>query len=286
MSDFKTLVVSANSSELGGTSYGAADWLSILFSRFAKLKYTGEWINEGRFEGTDVRPMVLLRIESATIWYEQNVLASLELYQRYAQDILGHDYDQKFAIHHSAVFREVKNRIGFLDSVYFAIDYFITQMLRIHSVSHSVQNKVSDFLSLLGHFSMERAGATKQEIWSEVQLHLPSSMAASGLELVERSAAMVPFQKSFEYLTLIRNSLHNNGFANKTMNNLVTGPFEYKGIVKNQSLQCMGAPNLIVLILQMVNCIEQLCERSVAEIPAPQNDPHMDFMKSQLGYYP
>src|SRR5690606_27198234 len=139
--------------------------------------------------------------------------------------------------------------------------------------------------SLLDHFSMRTAGPTKQEIVSEILSHLPTSMAASCSELTERSSATVPFQKSFEYLTLIRNSLHNNGFATKNMNNLVIGPFEYKGIVENQSLQCMDIPNLVVLILQMVNCIEQLCERSVAKITAPQNDPHLEFMKSQLGFY-
>lgn len=286
MNDFKKLVISTNSYELADKSYGAEEWLSILFSRFANLKYAGEWIEGGTFDGTDVRPMVLLRIESATIWYEQNILASLELCERYAQDIVAHGYDKKFAIHHSAILREVQNRIGYLDSVYFAIDYFISQMMRIHGVAHSGQNKVSDFSALLSHFSMEAAGATKQDILSEIRLHLPGSMAASRSVLAEQSGVMVPFQKSFEYLTLIRNSLHNNGFANKTMNNLVIGPFEYKGIVKNESLQCMGIPSLVVLILQMVNCIEQLCEQSVRKIPAPQNDSHLEFMKSQLGFYP
>jgi hypothetical protein len=286
MSDFKNLVVSANSSELAGRSYGAVEWLSILFSRFESLKYASEWIEAGTFEETDARPMVLFRIESATIWYEQNILASLELCERYAQVIVAHGYDEKLAISHSVMLREVKNRVGYLDSVYFAIDYFISKMLKIHGVAHSGQNKVSNFLSLLGHFSMETAGATKQEILSEIQLHLPPSMGASNSTLAEQSGDMVPFQKSFEYLTLIRNSLHNNGFANKTMNNLVIGPFEYKGIVKDKSLQCMGISNLVVLILQMVNCIEQLCERSAREIPTPQNDPHLEFMKSQLGLYP
>tara|TARA_A100001391_G_scaffold197455_1_gene177596 strand:+ start:6054 stop:6914 length:861 start_codon:yes stop_codon:yes gene_type:complete len=286
MSDFKNLIVSSNSFELAGESYKIEEWLSILFSRFSNLKYTNEWVNNGTFEGTDVRPMVLLRIESATIWYEQNVFASSELCERYVQNIIAHGYDKKFAINHLANLREVKNRIGYLDSVYFAIDYFISKMLEIHGVSHSGNNKVSDFAALLSHFSMETSGATTQEILSEIKLHLPSSMAAIHSILSERSSVMVPFKKSFEYLTLIRNSLHNNGFANKNMNNLVIGPFEYKKIVKNKSLECMGAPNLIVLILQMVNCIEQLCEQSVRQIPAPQNDPYMEHMKSQLGFYP
>ncbi|QOJ08655.1 hypothetical protein [Nitrosomonas sp. H1_AOB3] len=286
MNEFKKLVNFANSYELAGKSYGAEQWLSILFSRFASLKYKDKWIKAGTFEGTDLRPMTLSRIVNATIWYEQNILASLKLHDQYAQDIVNHSFSEEFAIDHSAIWREVMNRSGYLDSVYFAIDYFISQMIKIHGVALSRQNKASNFLSLLRHFSMETAGSTKQEIVSEIRLHLPTSMGTSRSALVEQSDSMVPFQKSFEYLTLIRNSLHNNGFANKTMNDLVIGPFEYKGIVKNQSLQCMGIPNLVVLILQMVNCIEQLCERSVAEITAPQNDPHLEFMKSRLGFYP
>ncbi|QDT15327.1 hypothetical protein CA12_14110 [Alienimonas californiensis] len=230
--------------------------------------------------------MVLLRIESATIWYEQNVLASMELGERYVRNIVALGYSEKFAVDHTTMLREVKNRVGYLDSVYFAIDYFISKMIEIHSVTHSGQNKASDFLSLLRHFSMEASGATKQGILSEIQSYLPSSMAADRCVLDEHSTAMVPYQKSFEYLTLIRNSLHNNGFANKAMNNLVIGPFEYKGIVKNQSLQCLGISNLVVLIMQMVNCIELLCEQSAAEVPALQSDPHMEFMKNQLGFYP
>ncbi|SDY79577.1 hypothetical protein SAMN05421881_10646 [Nitrosomonas halophila] len=74
MSDFKNLVNLVNSFELAGKRYGAEQWLSILFSRFASLKYTDEWIKAGTFEETDVRPMALFRIESATIWYEQNIL--------------------------------------------------------------------------------------------------------------------------------------------------------------------------------------------------------------------
>ena len=283
MSNLKSLVVSVNSYELDGKSYRGDEWLSILFSRFSNLKYAGKWIEDGTFGGTDVRPMVLFRIESATIWYEQNILASLELYNRYTQDILAHGYSEKFTTYHSGILREVNNRIGYLDSVYFAIDYFIAKMIKIHDIKHSGQNKVKDFTALLRHFSMEAAGATKKEIMSEIKLHLPGSMAASHSILSEQSNVKVPFQKSFEYLTLIRNSLHNNGFANKDMNNLIIGPFKYTEIVKDESLQCMGIPNLILLILQMVNCIEQLCEQSVREIPTPQNDPHMEFMKGKLG---
>jgi len=229
MSDFKATVISVNSSELGGRSYGTAEWLLILFSRFKRLKYAAEWIEAETFKGTDVRPMPLLRIESATIWYEQNIHASLELCERYVEDIVTHGYHRDFAMKHSVVLREVRNRVGYLDCVYFAIDYFISQMLKIHDIDHNGQNKVSDFASLLGHFAMENAGATKQKIMLEIQQHLPDSMVPSETALVDHSGGKVPFRKSFEYLTLIRNSLHNNGFANKQMNNLVIGPFEFKG---------------------------------------------------------
>lgn len=194
-------------------------------------------------------------------------------------------YSEEFAIDHSALWREVRNRAGYLDSVYFEIDYFISQMLVIHNIKPLNRNKASNFFSLLCYFSMENAGSTKQEIISEIRSHLPTCMETSRSALVEQSGSMVPFRKSFEYLTLIRNSLHNNGFANKDMDNLVIGPFEYKGIVKDQSLQCMGLPNLVVLIMQMINCIEQLCEQSVVEITAPKKDPHLEFMKSKVGYY-
>ena len=133
---------------------------------------------------------------------------------------------------------------------------------------------------------MEASGSTKREMLSEIQSHLPESMSEGAEALVEKNDGMVTFQKSFEYLTLIRNSLHNNGFANKNMNNLVIGPFEYRDIKKNQSLWCLGLPNLLVLILQIVNCIEKLCERSVQEVPSNHVDPHLQSLHGKLGFYP
>lgn len=286
MKNLQELVESVNSLELAGKSYGAREWLSILFSRFSGLKYATDWIDSGKYSGVDVRPMVLLRVESATIWYEQNIVASVELCNQYEKMILDHGYRRNFAINHAANMREIKNRVGYLDSVYFAFDYFVSQMLMIHRIEHRGKNKVSDFGALLGHFSMEESGSTKRQILSEIRSHLPESMSESAEALVEKDDGMVTFQKSFEYLTLIRNSLHNNGFANKNMNNLVIGPFEYRDIKKNQSLWCLGLPNLLVLILQIVNCIEKLCEQSVQEVPSSHVDPHLQSLHGKLGFYP
>lgn len=286
MKNLQELVESVNSLELAGKSYGAREWLSILFSRFSGLKYATEWIESEKYTGVDVRPMVLFRVESATIWYEQNIVASVELCNQYERIILDHGYEREFAIKHAANLREIQNRVGYLDSVYFAFDYFVSQMLKIHGIEHKGQNKVSDFEALLGYFSMETSGSTKRQILSDIQFHLPESMSGSVDALVEPSDGLVTFQKSFEYLTLIRNSLHNNGFANKNMNNLVIGPFKYRNIKKNESLWCLSLPHLLVLILQIVNCIEQLCERSVCEVPSNHVDPNLQSLHGALGFYP
>lgn len=286
MKNLQELVDSVNSLELDGENYSAREWLSILFSGFSDLKYATEWIDTGKYTGVDVRPMVFLRVESATIWYEQNIVASVELCNKYEQMILDHGYDRNFAIKHAVNLRETNNRVGYLDSIYFAFDYFVSQMLMIHRIEHKGQNKVSDFGALLGHFSMEASGSTKCQILSEIRYHLPESMSKSAEALVEKNDGMITFQKSFEYLTLIRNSLHNNGFANKSMNNLVIGPFEYRDIKKNHSLSCLGLPNLLVLILQIVNCMEILCEKSVKEVPSIHVDPHLKVLHGKLGFYP
>ncbi len=286
MNETLKLIKSVNSYEVGGNSYDSIEWLSILFNRFSSLKYATSWIDQGTYAGTDVRLMVLFRIESATLWYEQNLISSSNLYEIFASRVEEHGYSKGLGISHISIQREVQNRIGFLDSVYFSIDYFISQLSEIHNITQSGQRKVDHFSNLLKHFNIENSGKTRNNIMKELKSLLPNSMSASEADFTEPSSAKLPYLKAFEYLTLIRNSLHNNGFSNKNMDNLSIGPIKYTDIQRNQSLNCMGLPNLILLILQMINAIEELCLLSVVEQPAERVDPHLNFMKDNLGFYP
>lgn len=277
---------SINSYELGGKPYSSVDWLIILFNKFSRLEYSQGWLDQNLFTGADVRPMVLLQIESATLWYEQNLISSRHLNQEFLSAAETHGYDAKFSLYQAFVLREVQNRVAFLDSVYFSIDYFITRLTAIHNIQSQSQNKVNKFAQLLKYFNLEKDGERKDVVIAQVRELIPDSMKIHEGLFVERSKSELKYLKSFEYLTLIRNSLHNNGFANKSMANLKVGIFEYSNIIKAKRLECMGLPNLIILIIQMINVIEKLCLLSAREIPEEQVDPYLRSIKEELGFYP
>lgn len=286
MDKLSELNESVNSYELGGESYSSIKWLAILFNKFSKLEYSQGWIERELFTSIDVRPMVLLQIESATLWYEQNLISSRDLNQEFLSAAISHGYDTNFGTYQAYVLREVQNRVGFLDSVYFAIDHFITKMIAIHAIDSQGQNKVNQFLRLLEHFGLEKKGEKRKAIVCELRELVPCDMKKHGHLFAERGESEPKYLKTFEYLTLIRNCLHNNGFANKSMANLQVGPFEYLNIKKDGRIECMGLPNLILLVVQMVNIIEKLCLLSSAEIPQKQIDPYLQSLKDELGFYP
>jgi len=286
MNETLKLINFVNSYPIENQTYESTEWLSILFNRFSKLEYTTTWIDSGMYTGVDVRPMVLFRIESATLWYEQNIISSSAIYENFISTGLKHGYDNDFLIKHTANLREVQNRVAFLDSVYFSIDYFVTQLSKIHNINQQGQGKTKHFSKLLEHFNIPDSGETRNNIIKELRELLPDNMNAIKPNFLESSSSKLPYTKTFEYLSLIRNSLHNNGFANKNMANLTIGPFNYKNIEKNKSLDCMGLPNLILLIIQMINILEKLCLLSIKEKTAAEVDPHLQTMESNLGYYP
>ena len=285
MDEMLKLIKEVNSNEVGDSSYDSIEWLSILFKRLSLLEYGTSWIDQRLYTGADVRPMAFLRIESATLWYEQNLLSSSSLYKLFISKAKEHGYSEKYAVSHAANLREIQNRVAFLDSIYFSIDYFITQLSEIHNIIQQGQTKVNHFSKLLEHFDIQDSGGTRNNIMMEIKSLLPDSMISSKTDFTESSSSKLSYLKAFEYLTLIRNSLHNNGFTNKAMANLTIGPIKYTNLQKGQSLQCVGLPNLILLIIQMINVIEDLCLLSVKEQPAECVDPYLRDMKDRLGFY-
>jgi len=281
MNELEKIITDVNSFKVDDNTYKSLDWLSILFNRFSKLKYHS-WVEGGLYSDADVRPMVFFRIESSTLWYEQNIISSVSSSNEFIECFLKHGYSNEFTAKHISILRETHNRAGFLDSIYFSIDYFISKISEIHKIKQPGQGKVKHFSNLLEYFDMLNSGERKNKIMIEFMDLLPKEMNESRDLFIDRNENKITYLKIFEYLTLIRNSLHNNGFSSKELPNLVIGPIKFTEVKKGKRINFASLPQIIFLFVQIINVLEMLCEKSVNEVSTEIKDLHLESIEEEL----
>lgn len=274
------------SNKIGDQNIPAREFLAILFEKFSKLKYTNEWQEGGLFDQLDTRPQVFLRIESATLILDQNIFATDKLYQEFCANGLKVGYGQKFIERHVYMMREVGLRTAFLDAIFYSIDYLVYELNQAHGLETASRDKQKAFNALLSHLKLQDHGLKKTVLIKEIAELLPGSMKAVSYVFKEANDSLVTYTKIHEYLTLIRNSLHNNGFSNKDMPNLKVGPFVFENIKSNEYLQCLGISNHVFIVFCMLHVLESICEVSVAMHPKLIADPHLCYLQNKLGYIP
>jgi hypothetical protein len=78
---------------------------------------------------------------------------------------------------------------------------------------------------------------------------------------------LIPYGKFYEYAATMRNSLHNNGFSNKTLNNLDLGVISFKNIKSGEFITCLSTFHILFLSLPITHILERVVEKTIALYP-------------------
>lgn len=208
--------------DLNGFTVSNSDFLRILFNKYEKFNFPN-WLETGKIQDAlDIRHQLFMRIEIATIHYFQ----AIESYINDLENIwiktheLG--YDKGFTTT-SITFAEVSIRTNFIDKIFYAIDYFIQQMngaIQFHT-SGSTHKKQQYFKMLLK--ALDISGETIQTdlIVDDLISNIPSD-EINGL-FIKGKNREIELHELYGYFVALRNVFHNNGYSQKTLNQLNIG---------------------------------------------------------------
>ncbi|MBE7646797.1 hypothetical protein G1K57_12195 [Tenacibaculum finnmarkense] len=252
------------SRDLNGLTVSNSDFLRILFNKHQKLDFPN-WLETGKIlSALDIRHQLFMKIEVATIHYFQ----SIESYTNDLDNIwnktneLG--YSKEFTST-SIIFGEVSMRTNFLEKVFFAIDYFIQQMngnIKFHTTG-STHKKQQYFKLLLTKLGLEKETLETDEIVDDLISNIPSDKL-NGL-FVKGKNRKIEIHEFYGYFVAMRNGFHNNGFSQKTVNNLNIGGVIFD-IQKDKQIK-FGHHIVVTAVYLMLHPLKRIVEETFVKYP-------------------
>jgi hypothetical protein len=263
--------------DINGQDIQNSDLLIILIRKLAEL-YPNKWVEENEISALDMRSQLFIRFDMAFLHYYQSIISTLnstDLLWNTTTQQLG--YYKKYAFI-NLTFREVYLRTSFFEKVFFTIDYFIQQMNTFITFydGNSTHKKQQYFKLLLEKIGLNNSELETDNVVDELN-KLFYDNDKTKLFIKNRNRKIKYFEV-YDYLVALRNVFHNNGFSQKTMNNLNIGgvPIE---IVKDKQIR-FSQDVLIVVVYMMVNIMEEIVETTFKLYPNQEwIDPYANDLK-------
>lgn len=264
------------------TELNKVDYILLLrlFIRFMERSVHGQLIETDQISRQDSRYAAFVRIEIAAVTYYHSINQTTGSVREMIADAMSLGYTFEFSLSLASNEREVQLRIAFLDRYFYNLDHFIQVMNREFSFASpsNTKRKQQVFTEMLSHFQMETKHFTPKNIFDML-----SQVSEVGeLKFIEflrnNSDRKIKYSDIFEYVANIRNSLHNNGFSNKSLNNLEIGRLKYTAI-KDEYLTCLSLPHLLTLLIPLTKILEEIVIASVALKPQLLEDPYLKVVK-------
>ncbi len=268
--------------ELDGKELAYTELLK-LFIRFMEKSIHNKFADEGVLDGRDFRSALFVRVEIAIATYYLSVKQSLSNFDEIIVDSLELGYDFEFALLLAGGEREVQLRTSFLDRYFYTIDHFIQCMEREFGFASAdnTKRKQQVFQEMLKHFDFEEKFVTPKRIFDLISMGKNSSNSDFLESLRDNSDRKIKYSDLYEYVANVRNSLHNNGYSNKTLNNLSVGKLKYE-MRKGEFLRCLSLPHLLTLLIPLTKILEEVVTKAVAIKPDLVLDPFSEEVRLHL----
>ena len=189
--------------------------LKILIQKLESIGYE-DW-NHQNFNKNDVRMQLFVKFDFYTSYYFHNINLTIENYDKIVEDNLELGYSYEFSSE-SMIFKEVYERTNYLSKFFFDLEYFLQQVNKKISYSDATKSKKKNYFfnSLINKIGIENS-LNINCIIMEINRIYGSDL------LFKVKDRKIEYSLIFDYLTTFRNSLHNNGFSQKTLNKIDFG---------------------------------------------------------------
>ena len=259
--------------------------LSVLLKNFINFMGQSTWnnfITSELLSTDDFRYAVFGRIEIATATYYHSLRQALEVFPQIIQDScdeLGYSFDFAFGL--AGIEKEIQLRVAFIDRYFYNIDHFIQVMNRKFSFAApgNTKRKQQVFGEMLAHFGLNDKYFTPKSIFELISTIEDVDDSGFADLVRDTSDRRIKYTDLFEFLANIRNSLHNNGFSNKTMNNLSLGQLIYE-VKKDELLNCLSLSHLLALLFPLTKILIEVVDKSVSIHPGLLTDPFREKVKA------
>jgi hypothetical protein len=263
--------------DINGQDIQNSDLLIILIRKLAEL-YPHKWVEENKISALDMRSQLFIRFDMAFVHYYQSIISTLhstDLLWNVTTKNLGYYKEYAFL---NLTFREVYLRTSFFEKVFFTIDYFIQQMNTFITFydGNSTHKKQQYFKLLLEKIDLDDKELETDKIVDELNKLFQDDGEAK--LFVKKNNRKIKYHEVYDYLVALRNVFHNNGFSQKTMNNLNIGGVQIE-IVKNKQIR-FSQDTLIIIIFMMLNILEEIVETTFKLYPNQEwIDPYANDIK-------
>ena len=250
--------------DLNGFTVTNIDFLRILFNKYEKFNFPN-WLETGKIQDAlDIRHQLFMRIEIATIHYFQAIESYINDLENIWTKTHELGYDKRFTTT-SITFGEVSIRTNFIDKVFYAIDYFIQQMngvIQFHS-SGSTHKKQQYFKLLLEALDIKEETIQTDLIVDDLISNIPTDELV-GLFVKGRNRE-IELQELYGYFVALRNVFHNNGYSQKTLNQLNIGGVIFD-IKKDEQIN-FSHDTVVTAVFLMLNKLKRIVEQTFIKYP-------------------
>lgn len=256
--------------EVFGYRADQAEIFHTLNNYYKNLKYQNEWKEKNQLDLIDFRYQTFSRIESHTLAYHLSMLSTKHDVENLMNECLSLGYSLEMAVTSVGSMREVSLRISYWDRFFYSVEYYVQQMNTHYSFisDTTTHQKQHYFHKMLEFFDLENEVLNTDELVKKVINYYPDKES----KILQNIAAKaiknaIPYSKFYEYAATIRNSLHNNGFSNKTLNNLDIGVVQFKNIKKGEFIECISSFHILMLSLAITEILQIITQKSIDMFP-------------------
>ena len=255
---------------MGGNRICQSKIFETLNSFYTCLDYQNKWLDDGLLDKLDFRFQTFARIEMHTIAYHLSIVSTKNDVENLINECLSLGYSLETAISSVGAMREVSLRISFWDRFFYTVEHFVQQMNAKYTFidNTSTHSKKHYFQAMLDFFGVGQEVIRTKEIVKLFKENYPdkNSWLVSKIDgnLKDRD---VRLSKLYEYAAALRNSLHNNGFSNKTLNNLDIGLCRFSGIKKGEFIDCLSVFHVLSLSLVITEALQRITQKSINMFP-------------------
>jgi len=219
------------------------------------------------FDVLDIRRHTLGRIEISTMNKYQDYKSNQDNFENNFLEILEKfNSPIKKILNITITNKEVEYRTSFLNSIYFNIEHFLSDLIQEFEIPRTDRkNKQGLLKDILAYFSIEDELILSDVTQSILDRCIESNEIVNSL-FSNTKPTKQKMTDIFLRIINMRNSLHSNGFVNKTESHLSIGKLKYKKVTKGKQHNSMGLLNTIVLFIFMIYILEKIIDASFNKI--------------------
>ena len=249
--------------------------LKILIQKLESIGYE-DW-NHQNFNKNDVRMQLFVKFDFYTSYYFHNINLTIENYDKIVEDNLELGYSYEFSSE-SMIFKEVYERTNYLSKFFFDLEYFLQQVNKKISYSDATKSKKKNYFfnSLINKIGIENS-LNINCIIKEINRIYGSDL------LFKVKDRKIEYSLIFDYLTTFRNSLHNNGFSQKTLNKIDFGGILIE-IKQNEQVNINHCVLFILIFCQIV-IFEKIVKKLLVDYPELWQDEYLNHIETKRKFY-